>query len=72
MVKNETLLHYYVVLGANKKNILLADPAPNVGVIKNVATNVLKKNGVGSHCYLPQILIILQLKKSDKAYGCYL
>lgn len=34
VVKNETLLHYYVVLGANKKNILLADPAPNVGVIK--------------------------------------
>lgn len=34
VVKEETLLHYYVVLKATPRYILIADPAPDVGITK--------------------------------------
>lgn len=34
VLKNETLLHYYVVVRATKNYILIADPDPSVGVTK--------------------------------------
>ncbi|HEL1334837.1 TPA: peptide ABC transporter ATP-binding protein, partial [Streptococcus equi subsp. zooepidemicus] len=34
VIKNETLLHYYTVIGCDKKNIHIADPDSSVGITK--------------------------------------
>lgn len=43
VIKNGALLHYYVILKADEKSILLADPAPDIGVIKMSRENFEKE-----------------------------
>mgnify|MGYP003361728901 CR=1 FL=1 len=35
VIKNQTLEHYYVIIGCNKKHIIVADPDPTAKVTKN-------------------------------------
>lgn len=59
VIKNETLLHYYTVIGCDKKNIHIADPDYSVGITKMPRKQFEKEwSGVTllftpSDCYKP-------------------
>ena len=59
VIKNGTLLHYYTVIGCDKKNIHIADPDSSVGITK-MSRKQFEKEWTGvtlfftpSNCYKP-------------------